>query len=938
MWIAKGFKFTKNKRKNWPRLSKIIGCFLLFGLFSPLTALDPATALDKYSIRGWTRRGGLPQSTVYSVTQDKKGYIWIGTDDGLVRFDGITFKIFNRRSAREIRNNSITALFAAKDGSLWIGTFGGGVTVYKEGRFKNYNRDNGLSNNFIWAITEDREQAIWIGTTGGGLVRFKDNMFSTYREKDGLGNDIVKAVLEDSSGTLWVGTEKGLSSSQKTGFGIRFKTYTVEDGLADDVVMALFEDSEKNLWIGTGNGLNRRAGEEFFTYTENQGLTSNIIRAIYEDREQNLWIATERGLNRMQGDKIENLTVVETLADNSLLSIFEDRESNLWIGTSGRGLNMLHDSKFSFYTAAEGLSEDNIRAVYEDSQGRLWAGTNGAGLNRIVNGRVKTYSTAHGLNSNSVNSMWGNSPGTLYVGTGRGLNLFRDGGFSTLLPDKANGETAPSVVSLYEDREKILWIGTYGAGLYFYREEVFYQINAGRSLVNNFVIVITEDKNGDIWVGTNDGLTRINKGAGAIEDLFAEENYKNYSRSDGLSSDMIYDIYVDADNTLWIGTNGGGLNRFENGKFTVYNSASGLFSDVVYRILEDNSGSLWMSCNRGIFSIEKKKLDKFSKGELDMLDCQYYQEDDGLVSSVCSGGFQPAGWKTADGVLYFPTNRGIAAINPAKVKYNKVKPPVVIEEVLADGREVDFRLETKLPAGTQRLEIAFNALSFTAPRKVNFSFRLAGAEERWHETRSRDRVVYMGLTPGDYKFTVIACNNDNFWNYKGASYSFSIKYRLYQEKWFQFLVLFLVFTFLYGYYRIRKNWIRSEKYRASTLEGWQAKQHLQKLLALMDEEKPYLDPDITVEKLSRMLEISEKHLSQILNERLNQNFNKFINKYRVEEAKRKILDPKEKDFVLLKIAFDVGFNSKSAFNAAFKKFTKMSPSEYRRVGEQKGEN
>ncbi|MCK4763638.1 MAG: helix-turn-helix domain-containing protein [Candidatus Aminicenantes bacterium] len=919
-------------------MSKIIAPFFLLGLFFPLAALDPVTALDKYSNRIWTRKGGLPQDTVYAVTQDQNGYIWIGTDDGLVRFDGINFKIFNKRSTRAIRNNSITALFTSRDGTLWIGTFGGGVTVYKEGRFKNYNRDNGLSNNFIWAITEDREQDIWIGTTGGGLVRFKDNLFSAYGEKDGLANDIVKTLCEDSSGRLWVGTEKGLSMAQKTEFGLRFKTYGLEDGLADDVVMALFEDSKKNLWIGTGNGLNRKTGEEFFTYNQNEGLNNNVIHAIYEDREQNLWIATERGLNRMQGDKIESLTLLESLSDNSLLTIFGDREGNLWIGTSGKGVNMLHDSKFRFYTAAEGLSEDNIRTVYEDSRGQLWAGTNGGGLNRIFNGRVKIYTTANGLNSNFVNSVWENSPDSLVIGTGRGLNLFRDGGFSRLLPGKTNGVAAPSIVSLYEDREKILWIGTYGAGLYFYREENFYQISAGRMLANNFVISITEDKSGDIWVGTNDGLTRISKGAGTIEDLFAEKNYKSYSRSDGLSSDMIYDVYVDAGNVLWIGTNGGGLNRFEKGKFTVYNSAVGLFSDVVYRVLEDDSGGLWMSGNKGIFSVAKKDLDKFSKGEMPMLDCQYFQEDDGLVSSVCSGGFQPAGWKGRDGVLYFPTNRGIAAINPAKVKYNEVRPPVIIEEVLANGRPVDSRRETKLPAGTQRIEIAFTALSFTAPRKMSFSYRLSGFEERWHETRSRDRVVYVGLTPGDYKFKVIACNNDNTWNYKGASYSFSIKYRLYQKIWFQLLMLFLVFSFLYGYYRVRKSWMKSEKYRASTLETWQAQHHLQKLLTLMDEEKPYLDPEITVEKLSKMLGLSEKHLSQILNEKLHQNFNKFINKYRVEEAKRKILDPKEKDFVLLKIAFDVGFNSKSAFNAAFKKFAKMSPSQYRRVGEQKSED
>lgn len=930
MQLEKRNNFRSGIEKR--RLRQILLIFLFPLILSTvLLSLDPDTAIDKYIIRVLSRKAGLPQDTVYDIVQDRTGYMWFGTDEGAVRFDGVRFETFNKRNTEEIKNNSITSFFVASDGALWIGTFGGGVTVYKDGIFSNYDREDGLPNNFIWTLTEDREKNIWIGTTGGGLVRFKNNIFKTYTVNEGLADNIVKVVYEDSAGKLWVGTEQGLSVATFVKGKALFKTFQVEDGLMGNVIISIFEDSGKNLWIGTANGLNRRTKGKFYGYSREAFLRDNMIREVYEDKDKNLWIATDRGLKRLRGNQIESLTLVDGLSDNSLLAICEDREGNLWIGTSGKGVNKLHDSKFTFYTAAEGLSGNTVTAIYEDEKGRLWAGTNGGGLNRVANGKIRTYTTRNGLKSDFVNSVWGNGRGRIWVGTGGGLCLFENGVFHGLLPDRGNDAITPTVMSIFEDIEKNLWVGTLGVGLYLYKEGIFYRISAGRGLENNFVTVVTGDKKGYIWVGTNDGLSRISRGDGSVEDIFNEKNYKTYSIADGLSSDMVTDVYIDKDDTMWIGTNGGGLNRFQNDTFTVYNSDSGLFSDVVYRVIEDDTGNLWMSSNKGVFFTKKKDLETFSRGDISRVHCVYFQEDDGLISSVCSGGFQPAGWRGKNGILYFPTNRGIAVINPADIKYNEVRPPVIIEKVVVDGVNAVGKNNVKLPAGTKEIAFHFTALSFTAPREVVFNYQLVNYDKDWHETRSRDGVVYRGLAPGEYKFRVIACNNDNAWNYKGAAFSFSIKYKLIRKIWFQFLVIFLLLFSLVFFFRYYKNKEKKGKYSASTLESWESQRYLRKLLTLMEEEKPHLDPEITVEKLSKQLEISEKYLSQILNERLQVNFNNFINKYRVEEAQVKILDPKEMDFVILKIAYDVGFNSKSAFNAAFKKFTKMSPSEYRRL-------
>lgn len=916
--------------------SKPFVLFILFFLFTAslsLFPLDPGTAMDDYIIRIWTSKMGLPQDTVYDIVQDGQGYMWFGTDDGAVRFDGIRFDVFNKKNTKEIKNNSITCLFAAADGALWIGTFGGGVTVYKNGVFTNYNKENGLVNDFIWDISGDREGNTWLGTTGGGLVRFKDKRFSAYTVKEGLADNIVKAILEDSTGKLWVGTENGLTLIDKSKRQPVFRTFRMESGLADNLVTSIFEDSRKNLWVGTVNGLNRRTTGRSpgFSFSVVGGLADEIIHEICEDKDKNIWIATERGLKRLQGNRVDSLTIVEGLSDNSLLNICEDREGNLWIGTSGKGVNMLHDNKFAFFPAGGAMYENAIKAIYEDEKGRLWAGTNGQGLKRISGEKTAAYTSKDGLNSDFVNSLWGDGRGRVWIGTSRGLNLFKNGVFSSLLPDRGSGDVTPTVMAIYEDIEKNLWVGTFGSGLYVYKEGVFYQVSAGRGLPDNFISTIAEDKNGYIWLGTNNGLTRISRGGGAVEDIFEEENYKTYSLQDGLTEDMVYDIYIDADGILWIGTNGGGLNRLENEKFTACTAEAGLLSDVIYRIMEDDSGNLWMSSNKGIFYTSRKDLNKFAAKEISFVRSLDFQEDDGLISAVCGGGCHPAGWKGKNGVFYFPTSRGIAAIDPRKVIYNNVKPPVVIEKVIVDGEKIDAYMDAKLPAGTEEIEIFFTALSFIAPKKVKFSYRLSGYDGRWHESSSREKVVYRGLKPGKYKFKAIACNNDNTWNYQGAVFHFSIKYKLTQKIWFQLTVFSLLISFLLIFSRRYIAREKKKKYLASTLEPWQAQHYRQKLLTLMEEEKPYIDPDITVEKLSKRLAVSEKHLSQVLNESLNLNFNNFINKYRVEEAKRKIVDPKEKDFVILKIAYDVGFNSKSVFNAAFKKFTGLSPSEYRRL-------
>jgi ligand-binding sensor domain-containing protein/AraC-like DNA-binding protein len=903
--------------------------FTILLLFpSLLFPFKNAKGSDQYVIRFLTTENGLPQNTIYDISQDKGGYMWIGTDGGLVCYDGIAFDHYNKLNTKNINNNSITALFSAKNGTMWIGTYGGGVTLYKDKTFVSYSTQNHLSNDFIWRIIEDSNNNIWLGTVGGGIIRYKNNQFTTFSQTQGLSNNIINSIYEDRKGYIWIGTENGLNQLN----GEVFKIFTTEHGLSDNNIMSIYEDSKGILWIGTMNGLTAKRGNRILNYTTKNGLLDNIVRAIYEDKIGNLWIATNGGLNHIsflnrtfsQDIQIEPFDYGNGTFSNPLINIFEDREGNLWVGTSGQGIILLQYKKLISYSMEDGLVRNNIRAIFQDEQEAMWIGTNGGGISLWKDGEVKTFSTQDGLADNFINSICSDGKKNLWVGTRRGLSKFNNGTFYTYT--QKDGLSTDSIQVLHQDHLDQLWIGTYGGGLNCFniKKKKFMIYNQRSGLSNDFVLCINDDEKGNLWVGTNKGLN-----------CFKDEKFKNYFRKDGLSNDMIYDIYRDNDGTLWIGTNGGGLNRFKDGTFTSYTTESGLFSNVIYKIIEDNKKCLWMSSNEGIFTVSKRELNQMIRGKRFHLNCKFFGEEDGMRSSVCTGGFQPAGGKRKDGFLWFPTINGIIVLDPVTITYNTVKPPIYIKQIIVDGRSKKVGEPLKLPANTREVKFSFTALSYSAPRKVKFRYRLRDIDDKWVETSSREQVVYSDLASGEYRFEVTACNNNGIWNETASTAEFTIKPKFQETFWFYLIVAssltmggLLAFKFKERRHKQRAE--KNKKYQASTLSESKSFYYSQRLLKLMVEDKPYLDPNVTAVDLAEALDISSKHLSQIINQQFNKNFKNFINEYRVEEAKKRLLDPKEQHFVLLKIAMDVGFNSKSVFNAAFKKFTNMSPSEYRK--------
>ncbi len=745
-------------------------CIALASLWhAEALALDPAKALTQFTHSAWLMENGLPQNSIKAIAQTTDGYLWLATQAGIVRFDGVRFTVFNTANTPALTNSNVMALLAARDGSLWIGTYGGGLTRSKDGTFTTYTTRDGLAHDVVFALCEDAKGNLWIGTHGGGLSRWRDGRFTTLSTKNGLSHNFVRAIHEDRRGDLWIGTDGGGLNKLSAG---QFAVFGKPQGLPSDIILSIHEDRHGSLWVGTfDGGLSRRHDGRFTTYAVKEGLPSNAVYAISEDRDGSLWVGTHGGgLSRWDGGKFTSLTTEYGLADSGVRAIYEDREGSLWIGTSGSGLHRIKDGKFTTFTTAEGLSSNLVYPVYEDRAGDVWIGTEDRGLNRLSGGRVTHYTTRQGLASDHVWSIEGGRDGSLWLGTGGGLSRLKNGSFTNFTTRE--GLSSNMVWAVHEGRDGSLWIGTFGGGLNRLKDGRFDVYTSGDGLPDTSVRAIREDAAGTLWIGTSSGGVA----------RFAEGRFTAISTKDGLSSNVVRSLYVDQQGTVWIGTLGGGLNRLKDGRITVYMTRSGLFDDVIWLILEDDRGNLWMSSSRGIFRVSKQDLNDFADGRTTSIASVAYGQADGVKSSQGVGGSQSVGWKGRDGRLWFSTFQGVSVVDPQRLSTNAVPPPVIIEQILVDGEAL--AADDRVPAGREKFEFHYTGLSLLAPENVRFKYKLEGLDRDWIDAGARRAAYYTNIPPGDYRFRVLASNNDGLWNETGAARAFYLAPYFHQTYFF----------------------------------------------------------------------------------------------------------------------------------------------------------
>jgi ligand-binding sensor domain-containing protein/signal transduction histidine kinase len=708
----------------------------------------------------WRTEDGLPQNRVQAIAQTRDGYLWTGTSEGLARFDGLRFVVYDQSNTAAITDNSILSLEAAPDGSLWIGTEGGGLLHYAGGVFSSFGQKDGLTNGFIRATHLDRNGALWVGTDRG-FFRFSNHGFERLDNTPELPLASVTAIAEDSTGIVWAASSAGLlefdggklarATCVRTPGITAFLAVSllreklIPDGCSapsvaiPDVpglpINALRKDAAGNIWIGTiGKGLlsfNPQTGERK-VFSAPAVLPDSNVFLLFEDSQRNLWAAAQDGLVRLSEAVVTTVGADRGLADEDVSTVYEDREGELWLVTFSGQIYTLNGANPVRYFLPAPVRDLRYRNVLRDSRGDLWFGSAGSGVVRLSHGETTRYTVKEGLRSNSIRQIFEDSRGAIWFATSSGISRWQSGAFANYYLEQ--GLSYPSVRCL------------------------------------------AETQSGDILAGTDGGLNRIHDGKIVDDAAFAP-----------LKQEKIRSIYADG-KSLWLGTRGGGLVLLRDGRLTRFTARDGLVSNSIYQIVDDLQGRLWLSSPVGAFSLRRTELDAIAEGKARQLHAVAYGSADGMASSQMSGGVQPAGCRRASGELWFPTVRGAVKLDPARLPERR-SGPVLIESVSAADTALRLSGEVSIPPGRGRLQIDFTACNLIAPQQVSFRYRLEGFDDSWTAVSHPRSAYYSNLPPGHYRFRVVAADLGTDTGPGGASSSEAslaiyVRPAFFQTAWF----------------------------------------------------------------------------------------------------------------------------------------------------------
>ena len=762
---------------------------------SSVGTLDPGRAVTQLHADAWSTEDGLPQSRVEAIAQSDDGHLWFGTQEGLARFDGVTFTVVGR-GTDGLPDGDVRALAPAPDGGVWVGTRRGGLAqIDRNLRVRVLGLEAGLPSPAVAALAVEADGAVWAGTFEG-LCRLPagGDRFSCL-EGD-LPEPYVRALLLGRDGTLWVGTRGGLARVR----GGRVEALDRLGGPAAEPVGALAEDDRGGLWIGplSGGPLGYLRGGRLLERPEAGAGDGVPTEALLVDGAGSLWIGTDGGgLVRARGQGAQGLESAAGADVSAVRSLLQDREGSLWVGTGGGGLARLRTSKFTPVTTREGLPDDRAYTVAADPRGGVWVGTVG-GLARVVGGRVvRTITTADGLPGPDVSTVYATRDGAVWAGVeGEGLCRLEAGRVTRCLREGA-GLPDPYVIALFEDAAGTFWVGT-ATGLSRWTGSALERLEGSPDAA---VTALAQSPGGALWIGTyGAGLHRYD--GGAVRPV------------EGTADDNVLSILA-RERAVWVGTDGSGLLLVDPDGVHRLTTAEGLPSQSVAQLLDDGRGRIWITSNQGVAAARAEGLEAAARAG-SRVALRRYGRADGLPSAEANGGSQPAGARAVDGTLYIPTNGGVAAIDPARIPVNRRPPLVAVERLLVDGRAVPLGGRVVLAPGASEFEIDYAGLSFVAPERVRHRFRLEGRDDDWSEVGDRREAYYTDLAPGDYVFRVQAANDDGVWSEADATLAFTLRPHVWQTGWFAALCGLAGVGLAFGAYKARTAQLRA---RAAHLEG-----------------------------------------------------------------------------------------------------------------------
>lgn len=728
----------------------------------------PAQTLFNLDHQAWTTENGLPQNRVQAIFQSRDGYLWIATEGGIARFNGIRFRIFQHANTPAITSNDIRCFAQSADGALWIGT-ADGVLRYSGGAFNHYGTAEGLPSSSVLSLLS-RDGALYV-LTEAGLARFHGGRFSP--------------ITTPSPPTAIAFSEDGLLIATSSGL-LEYRGSTVTQAYqqfipSKQAIVAFGYLPNHTLWQRTATGLTFYANGN--PRTLGTVALKGLIECFLADSRGGLWIGTSKGLYHLQ-DPLAPPRLQPDLETNSILSLREDAEGDLWVGTEAAGLHIL---RYRNFHSLPGSTDHSITAITQTDDGNMWIGTGGDGLTRWLNGSQRSFSTRDGLLSDTILSLAPGQANDLWIGTPGGLNHLQGNHITSLT--SADGLPGNSIHSLLLDDDGTLWIGT-GHGLAHLDGQKITTLTHADGLHNDEIGALAQPiGSDDLWIATLNGLSLLHNGT-----------LTTFTTADGLSGNTITSLFSDPQGNLWIGTRENGLTvRTVDGRFIAFHRSD--LPGTIASVIGDNMGWLWLGSTHGILRARQFDLLACASSPACTLHMNHFGSSDGMPSEEVAALGYPGAWQSSDGSLWFATRKGVAIVDPAHLFLNRVPPPVVIERFTVNGVEQSAGVD--IPPGHNRLAFEYAGLSFVAPMQVRYRYRLEGFDRQWTEAGTRRAASYTDLPPGHYRFIVQAANNDGLWNEQGAQLTFSIQAPFYRRVWFLLLSSTLLIGLFVLLYRLR---------------------------------------------------------------------------------------------------------------------------------------
>jgi signal transduction histidine kinase/ligand-binding sensor domain-containing protein len=747
-----------------------------------VVCLSTSAKAQEYGFDVWTTANGLPQNTVTGVAQTPDGYLWLSTFDGLARFDGVRFTIFDKGNTKGILNNRFAGIFVDCEGAVWAVTENGVITVYRNGIFTSYQTPETLS----------RETSIVSDANGDAIIETNDGFYYLQDGKlvpiSGLKEKNVKQFYYGKSGAKWTFGQNGVSrqkDSQMTNYALRLPS----ENLAYYFGLRHYEDNQGALWITFKNKLYRLVNGQITVFTKNEipALNELVLHLIFEGAEGSLWFVfgssnstrqLDGQLVRLKDNRFTSYNLGKSVRATSGVT---DREGNFWLATP-TGLWRLRQQLITCLSVKDGLTSNEVYPLLQTNKGDIFIGTI-QGVNRYVDGKIINSGLKYSENFPLyMRGLWEDDQARVWLG------YQGEGGFGRFEEPSSvkrigKNDLPTGATDFASDREGNIWIAT-EEGLFKYKDDLeiaHYTVKDG--LRNDKIITIHFDHNGNFWLGTFDGLSQ-----------FKDGKFIHYNAEANSPKGFVRVIYEDADGVLWFGTYGDGLVRYKDGKFFNFRVEHGLFNNGVFAILEDQFGNFWMSSNRGIHRVNRQELNDFAEGKIPTLNSVSYDEKDGMLNAECNGGRIPAAIKTKDGKFWFSTMGGVVIIDPEVENGNPNPPPVVIERVAIDRKPVDAeKIQSatrdpnsaiELSPGQSNIAIAYTGLSLIKSEQIKFRYKLEGLEENWIEAGTKRTVDYSYLPAGTYTFRLIAANANGIWNMEGTAIKIIVHPFFYRTWWF----------------------------------------------------------------------------------------------------------------------------------------------------------